>query len=172
LEETGLADRETRDLAASPDAPTGTRTTFRVGMSGRAVEKLQAALKALKLYDGPVDGQYTQALADAVTYLQGISILPENGEADQALQEVALSLAEPLFERFEEGEDYQLLELTQPATLARVINGDYLWMRSGPSTSHSTINRLARGTQLLVLSQEGEWTQVRLGEQIGYCMSY
>ena len=73
---------------------------------------------------------------------------------------------------FEEGEDYQLLELKQPATLARVINGDYLWMRSGPSTSHSTINRLARGTQLLVLSQEGEWTQVRLGEQIGYCMSY
>ena len=65
---------------ASPDAPTGTRTTFRVGMSGRAVEKLQAALKALKLYDGPVDGQYTQRPRRRRDLFAGISILPENGE--------------------------------------------------------------------------------------------
>ena len=171
LEATGLADLGTRDLAASPDAPTGTRTTFSVGMSGRAVEKLQAALSALKLYDGPIDGKYSEAVAEAVRYLQGVEFLMVNGEADQVLQEAALAQAGALAERFGAGGDYQLLALEEDTLMARVANTDALWMRSAPSTAADTINRLEKGTQLLVLAQEGDWTHVRLGQQAGYCMS-
>ncbi|HIQ82043.1 MAG TPA: peptidoglycan-binding protein, partial [Candidatus Pullichristensenella stercorigallinarum] len=171
LEQTGLADLDTRTLAASANAPTGTRTTFKIGMSGRAVKKLQEALYALKLYDGPIDGTYSQAVAEAVRFLQTVEIQPVNGEADQALQEAALSLAASLLERFGNGEDYQLLTLKQDALMARVSNTAFLWMRSSPSTSATTINKLAEGTQLLVLAQQGDWTQVRLGAQTGYCMT-
>ena len=63
------------------------------------------------------------------------------------------------------------MTLKQDALMARVSNTAFLWMRSSPSTSATTINKLAEGTQLLVLAQQGDWTQVRLGAQTGYCMT-
>ena len=171
LKVTGLADLETCKLAASADAPTGTRTTFKAGMTGRAVEKLQEALAALKLYDGPIDGVYSEELAAAVRVLQEVEVHTADGVADPAIQEIALSMAEPLLEHFGTDGDYQLLELKEEATFALVSCDTYLRLRSGPSTSADVIAQINDGTRVLVLSGGDEWTQVRYDGQTGYCMT-
>ena len=171
LEETGLADRETRDLAASADAPAGTRLTLTVGMSSRSVRNLQAALKALKLYDGPLDGVYTQSVADAVRVLQSAGALTVNGAADQATQEAAIAMAEELAARFGDG-DYALVQVEGAQNKARVISsGSSLRLRAEPSDTADVLAEMAPGTEVEVISRDGAWAQVRCGEQTGYCMA-
>ena len=170
LEQTGLADPEMRALAASDDAPTGAALTLTPGMSSRPVRTLQEALAALKLYDGPIDGIYSQAVADAVRLLQSASALTANGIADQATQDTAFALAAELAGRFA-GDDYALMQVTASQDKARVSGTNALRLRAEPSADAAVLTEMPQGTEVEVLSRDNAWAQVRYGTQVGYCMN-
>lgn len=48
------------------------------------------------------------------------------------------------------------------------ITGDYVRFRTGPSTSYSIIDSYNKGTELVAVSQEGDWVKVIIDGQTGY----
>ena len=58
---------------------------------------------------------------------------------------------------------------TKPTTkYVNVDPGSYLNMRTGPSTSHSVVSKLARGTKVTVQSEQNGWAKVSANGKTGY----
>lgn len=60
--------------------------TYKMGMSGTPIAKLQNALKALKFFSGEVNGSYGAVTREAVKAFQAAYGLKENGVADAETQ--------------------------------------------------------------------------------------
>ena len=58
---------------------------------------------------------------------------------------------------------------TKPTTkYVNVDPGSYLNMRTGPSSSHSVVSKLARGTKVTVQSEQNGWAKVSANGKTGY----
>lgn len=57
---------------------------------------------------------------------------------------------------------------TTTGTSAGHIRGDYVYFRSGPSTSYAIYDCLLSGTSLTITGVSGEWYAVTIGDQAGY----
>ena len=53
----------------------------------------------------------------------------------------------------------------------RVITGDYVNFRKGPSTSYSSLGQLNKGDKVEYISVSGSWTKVKYNGQTGYVYS-
>jgi peptidoglycan hydrolase-like protein with peptidoglycan-binding domain len=72
----------TQNSTSTPTTRTLQRPTLQVGSQGTEVSELQATLKLLGYYDGPVDGIYSQETAEAVSAFQKAAGLTTNGVVD------------------------------------------------------------------------------------------
>jgi uncharacterized protein YraI len=60
------------------------------------------------------------------------------------------------------------LQLVQAASSNATVRVKSAVLRAGPDTKSKKLASLPRGTRLTVVSQSGEWTQVKAGNQQGY----
>ncbi len=147
------------------DAPLSTFATLSQGEQGPAVQALQQALKDCKMYDGPVDGNFDAATADAVRRYQAGFGFVANGAAATAMQDDALRRAADLRQQFGDAE-YRLVETSNPILLARV-KPRTLYMRKKKSTRAKTVKKLKKNKAVRVL-RRGSWCLVQSGSKVGY----
>lgn len=52
-----------------------------------------------------------------------------------------------------------------------VVTGSVVNMRGGPDTSHAVVMQLARGTEVVVTGESGDWYAITYGDKSGYMLS-
>jgi uncharacterized protein YraI len=67
-----------------------------------------------------------------------------------------------------EGPSASSLHLVQAASGSATVRVKSAILRAGPDTKSKKLASLRRGTRLTVVSQSGDWTQVKVGDQQGY----
>ena len=67
-----------------------------------------------------------------------------------------------------EGPSASALQLVQAASSNATVRVKSAVLRAGPDTKSKKLASLPRGTKLTVVSQSGDWTQVKAGNQQGY----
>lgn len=65
----------------------------------------------------------------------------------------------------------QQIQVSSAATGAGIISGDYVRLRTGPSTSYTIIATLRKGTSVSTEGTYGDWTKCTVGGQTGFVSS-
>ena len=157
LAQTGVVDDALWMRIFNMEVPAGTVITLSQGMTGGAVRALQESLRALKMYDGEIDGDFGEATAQAVRRFQQSFGYAVTGVATYAMQQNAVARVNTLKSWYGDGE-YELTTITQNVSMARVHVNSTLRLRETASTSGRVLYSLPNGAQLTVLSMGNPWT--------------
>ena len=164
---TGICSAALKEVLFSDGAPVQTsKTTISEGQSGPVVEKLQEALQALGIYQGPIDTIYDADVAEAVANFQRLSGMSQNGVASPEVQHAIYYVLKKI--HTEVGTDFnaeQVLEEVVYGTLNAKAN---IIVRQKPNTESNRIGIVEIGERIMVLKVEGEWAQVLCDGSVGY----
>ena len=164
---TGLADPEFIDAIFSDDAPTAMKVRLETGMSGPAVKRLQANLKALRLYDDALDSVYDAGVVEGVQKFQRVYGYEVDGVAGPTVQKAIAYEAGRLADAFGDSE-YSCQWSGEPMTLARVNAANGIRLRESASQKSRQLRRLSANRRLIVMKQGSGWSRVSVGGEAGY----
>jgi len=164
---TGLADPEFLQAIFADDAPTAMKVRLETGMGGPAVKRLQANLKALRLYSDALDSVYDAGVVDGVRQFQRVYGYDVDGVAEPTVQKAIAYEAGRLANVFGEA-DYSCQWSGEPMTLATVNAANGIKLRASDSQNSRQLQRLASKRRLIVLKQGSGWSRVLAGGEAGY----
>jgi len=168
LPESGLGDQELIKALDENRIPAGVQVTLSVGDRGSAVSKLQTALSALGYWTQPVDGVYSEELAETVRMFRLVRNMGESLEADSELQMRAVSDAE----NFQMPEGAELKIEAAPVDVAVLTESKMFGLRTYSSTGANTICYIKKGEYARVIEKDGGWTYVEFNGEKGYLKNY
>ena len=131
---------------------------------------LQRALKALKLFDGEINGSFGETTVDAVNLFRRVTGQSETGEAAPALQTAIFEKAKTVRGEFGD-RDYNAVISTVSNARAKVKVSSSLHLRQKASTSSKSLARMKNGAVVTVLEKGGKWSRVQYGSAVGYVMN-
>lgn len=166
----GVATVAFQEKIYDADAPTAMNVELTEGMSGPAVRKLQDNLQALRLYGEAVDSSYDVGVVEAVKAFQATYGYEADGVASSEVQKAIDYEAGRVRAAFE-GDDYTCEATADALNLAQVTVDAGAALRQKPSQESHKIKSLRHGAVAIVLGQEGSWTKVRSGDDVGYVKS-
>ena len=164
---TGLADPAFVEAIFSGDAPTAMKVRLETGMSGPAVKRLQANLKALRLYDDDLDSVYDAGVVDGVRQFQRVYGYEVDGVAEPNIQKAIAYEAGRLAVAFGDS-DYSCQWTGEPMTLATVNVSGGVKLRQSASMKSPQLQRLPANRRVLVLKQGDGWSKVSSDGEAGY----
>ena len=167
LDPTGLADPDFVKAVFADDAPTAMKVRLEPGMSGPAVKRLQANLKALRLYSDALDSVYDAGVVDGVRQFQRVYGYPVDGVAYPTVQKAIAYEAGRVAVAFGES-DYSCQWSGEPMVLATVKAAAGVKLRKSASMKSPQLQRLPENRRLIVLKQGDEWSKVASDGEIGY----
>ena len=150
--------------------PTAQATTLKWGSRGEGVTNLQRALKALKLFDGEINGSFGETTVDAVNLFQRVTGQSETGEAAPALQTAIFEKAKAVRGEFGD-RDYNAVISTVSNARAKVKVSSSLNLRQKASTSSKSLAKMKNGTDVAVLERGSKWSKIQYGSKTGYAMN-
>ncbi|MBQ9195974.1 MAG: SH3 domain-containing protein [Clostridia bacterium] len=145
-------------------------STLETGSTGTAVSRLQQALSALG-YTLKADGVYGTQTRNAVKSFQADHQLKVDGKAGEQTLTLLYTL--------EAQKGVAVSAAAAPAAAASsgqqavvyCSNGGKLNLRAGAGTGYRSIDKIANGEWVLVLSSSGKWSYVSYNGETGYVMS-
>lgn len=167
LDPTGLAGPDFIKAIFAGDAPTAMKVQLETGMSGPAVKRLQANLKALRLYGDALDSVYDAGVVDGVRQFQRVYGYPVDGVATPTVQKAIASEAGRVAVAFGNS-DYSCRWSGEPMVLATVKAAAGVKLRKSASMKSPTLQRLPENRRLIVLKQGDGWSKVASDGETGY----
>ena len=159
----GVASGALTDRIMSEEDAVAEYATLTPGCSGTLVARFQRALQGLGFYQGGIDGEYGDALADATAAFCGCMGL-EAGDITPALRDAAYRLLDELKGSF--GEDGFLLAYTGAGTVGRVRRDSPLY--AAPDGASAPLTLLPAGERVRLVGRRGRWRAVEYGGWRGY----
>ena len=167
VDPTGLATPEFVQAIFADDAPTAMNVRLETGMSGPAVKRLQANLKALRLYNDALDSVYDAGVVEGVRQFQHVYGYDVDGVALPTVQKAIAYEAGRLAEAFGEA-DYGCEWSAEPMTLAKVTASAGVKLRESASQKSRQLQRLPEDRRVVVLKRGEGWSKVSAGGEVGY----
>lgn len=165
----GLASDALLLALAEETLPPSTRTTLEPGMTGPAVQALQAALSRIGYFPGTADGEYSDALAQAVRLFRLAHGLGDAASANSQTQAEALAAAKAY--NYPDGTKL-VLSMTS-ATVATLTGAKSLQLRERGTSASAALNcYLKRGETADVLEKGETWSRISLNGTEGYVKNY
>lgn len=164
---TGICSAALKDVLFSDYAPVLTgKTTVSEGQSGPVVEKLQEALQALGIYQGPIDTIYDTEVAEAVANFQRLCGMTQNGVASPEVQHAVYYVLKKI--RTEVGTDFTPEQVTEEVVYGTLNSKSNIVVRQKPDTDSNRLGIVEIGDRVMVLKLEGDWAQILCDGQVGY----
>lgn len=165
----GLASDALLLALAEETLPPSTRTTLEPGMTGPAVQALQAALSRIGYFPGTADGEYSDALAQAVRLFRLAHGLGDAASADSQTQAEALAAAKA----YSYPDGTKLVLSMTSATVATLTGAKSLQLRERGTSASAALNcYLKRGETADVLEKGETWSRISLNGTEGYVKNY
>lgn len=164
---TGLADPEFVEAIFADDAPTAMKVRLETGMSGPAVKRLQANLKALRLYDDALDSVYDAGVVEGVRQFQRVYGYEVDGAAGPTVQKAVAYEAGRLAVVFGDS-DYSCRWTGEPMILATVNASAGVKLRQSASLKSPQLQRLPENRRVIVLKHGSGWSKVSSDGEVGY----
>lgn len=165
----GLASDALLAAMAGETLSPSTRATLEPGMTGPAVRALQKALNRIGYFPGTVNGEYSDALAQAVRLFRLARELGDAVSADSRTQTEALAAAEAY--RYPDGTKLVLSMTSTP--VCRLTGAKSLQLRErGTSASAALRCYLKRGETVDVLEKGETWSRVLVDGTEGYVKNF
>ena len=165
----GLASDALLAAMAGETLSPSTRATLEPGMTGPAVRALQKALNRIGYFPGTVNGEYSDALAQAVRLFRLARELGDAVSADSRTQTEALAAAEAY--RYPDGTKLVLSMTSTP--VCRLTGAKSLQLRErGTSASAALRCYLKRGETVDVLEKGETWSRVLVDGMEGYVKNF
>ena len=165
----GLASEALLTAMKAETLAPSTRATLEPGMTGPAVKALQTALNRIGYFPGTVNGEYSDALAQAVRLFRLARDLGDEVNADSQTQTEALAAAEAY--SYPDGTKLVLSMTSVP--VATLTGAKSLELRSRATSASSALDcYLKRGETVDVLEKGEVWSRILLDGTEGYVKNY
>ena len=128
-------------------------------MSSDNVAALQQQLTELKLYQGPITGQYDDATAEAVSAFQRLMGYGANGVATRSTQEAITDSLASLIETYGDTDHYALVPTTVEEDMAKIATApnSSLRLRAEPNGTAQILANLKYDTDFSGIGRGGHW---------------
>lgn len=164
---TGICSAALKDVLFSDGAPVQTgKTTVSEGQSGPVVAKLQEALQALGIYQGPIDTIYDAEVAEAVANFQRLCGMEQNGVASPEVQHAIFYTLKKI--RTEMGADFTSEQVVEEVVYGTLNAKANINVRQKADTESNRVGVVKIGERIMVLKLEDEWAQIVCDGKIGY----
>ena len=159
----GVASHALVERIMAEDVLSSEYATLTPGCSGTLVAKLQRALKDIGFYHGEVDGEYGDALADAMSnYCSSMGITPSENITPEMRANV-YRLLQDLKNRFGDGQ-YTMVVLIETTALVRQETPLY----ADPSELAEQLCSIAAGQGAAVYDINGQWCRIEYAGNTGF----
>ena len=169
LAQTGITSPELQQLIFSDEAPISHgQITLKEGRSGPVVEKLQAALQTMGLYEDSIDSIYDLDVSNAVKAFQSACGYPIDGVATAEIQQALYHQVEKLEETFGAGSVPKPEVITEEITMAQLVSENNIIIRSQPDSDSKNLGKLTNGDTMVLNASKGDWSSITVGTVEGF----